>query len=63
MGSEVHGKERDIAKGEFIHIPVESAHRISNTGSESLTFIEVQQGEYFGEDDILRLEDDYGRIP
>ncbi len=55
------GVEQSIAKGAFIHIPVEGAHRISNSGKEPLTFIEVQQGDYFGEDDILRLEDDYGR--
>jgi mannose-6-phosphate isomerase len=33
-----------------------------NAGTENLVFIEVQTGEYFGEDDIERLEDDYGRI-
>jgi len=36
-------------------------HRIHNVGDEPLTFIEVQLGIYFGEDDIIRLEDDYGR--
>ncbi|HJO56129.1 MAG TPA: hypothetical protein QF423_05600 [Candidatus Scalindua sp.] len=39
----------------------EVAHRITNAGEEDLIFIEIQQGEYFGEDDIIRLEDDYGR--
>jgi mannose-6-phosphate isomerase len=34
-----------------------------NTGMEILAFIEVQTGGYFGEDDIERLEDDYGRVP
>ncbi len=57
------GKERRLSKGDSVHIPVEAAHRITNNGKEPLTFIEVQQGDYFGEDDILRLEDDYGRIP
>lgn len=37
------------------------AHRIENTGSVDLVFIEVQHGDYFGEDDIVRLEDDFGR--
>jgi len=36
-------------------------HRIENTGSEELIFIEVQLGIYFGEDDIVRIEDDFGR--
>ena len=36
-------------------------HRIQNTGEEKIVFIEIQTGEYFGEDDIERLEDDYGR--
>ena len=42
-------------------IPCGSVHRIENTGNVDLSFIEVQTGEYFGEDDIERLEDDYGR--
>ena len=37
------------------------AHRIENTGDESLVFIEVQLGSYFGEDDIVRIEDEFGR--
>ena len=36
-------------------------HRIENIGEENLVFIEIQTGDYFGEDDILRLQDDYGR--
>ena len=42
-------------------IPCGSVHRIENTGNVDLRFIEVQTGEYLGEDDIERLEDDYGR--
>jgi mannose-6-phosphate isomerase-like protein (cupin superfamily) len=43
-------------------VPVGAAHRIANTGTtQPLTFIEVQRGDYFGEDDIVRLDDDYGR--
>jgi mannose-6-phosphate isomerase len=44
-----------------VDIPQGSWHRITNTGSADLVFIEVQTGESFGEDDIERAEDDYGR--
>tara|TARA_B100001964_G_C14108357_1_gene542618 strand:+ start:153 stop:515 length:363 start_codon:yes stop_codon:yes gene_type:complete len=54
-------KEIHIEKGNTIDIAREVAHRITNAGEEDLIFIEIQQGEYFGEDDIIRLEDDYGR--
>jgi mannose-6-phosphate isomerase len=50
-----------IAAGEAIDIPVGSAHRVENPGNEVLIFIEVQRGNYLGEDDIVRLEDDFGR--
>lgn len=43
-------------------IPLGAAHRIENTGTEDLVFIEVQHGDYFGEDDIVRLHDDFGRV-
>jgi mannose-6-phosphate isomerase len=45
-----------------VDIPFGTVHRIENIGDEPLVFIEVQQGDYFGEDDILRLEDDFGRV-
>ena len=48
-------------KGESIRIPLGARHRIANESEEKLMFIEVQTGTYFGEDDIVRLEDDYGR--
>ena len=47
--------------GQAIDIPRGARHRIRNPGSEPLVFIEVQTGDYFGEDDIVRFEDDYGR--
>ena len=47
--------------GEAIYIPKGAKHRIWNTGDEDCIFIEVQTGTYFGEDDIVRLEDNYGR--
>ena len=39
-----------------------AAHRVQNTGPVPLVFVEVQRGDYFGEDDIVRLDDDYGRL-
>ncbi len=54
-------KEICLKKGETVDIPQEAAHRIANRENKQMTFIEIQQGEYFGEDDIVRLEDDYGR--
>jgi mannose-6-phosphate isomerase len=55
------GKDVDLSPGQFIDIPRGAPHRIANPGKALLTFIEIQQGDYFGEDDIVRLEDDYGR--
>jgi len=53
---------RSVKAGDYIFIPLESRHRIKNESqTENLTFIEVQTGTYFGEDDIVRLEDDFGR--
>ncbi len=45
-----------------IDIPVGAVHRLENTGVEPLVMIEVQHGAYLGEDDIVRFEDDFGRI-
>ena len=50
-----------MVAGAAIDIPTGAAHRIENPGDSPLVFIEVQHGEYFGEDDIVRLEDDFGR--
>lgn len=47
--------------GDTINIPVGGAHRVENPGDGEMVFVEVQTGDYFGEDDIRRLEDDYGR--
>jgi len=58
----LNDREIPLKKGESVDIPVGSAHRIENTGTEDLVFIEIQRGDYFGEDDIERLEDDFGRI-
>jgi len=55
------GREVELKTGAAIDIPVGSAHRIENPGDGPLIFIEVQRGDYLGEDDIVRLEDDFGR--
>jgi mannose-6-phosphate isomerase-like protein (cupin superfamily) len=55
------GEERVYVAGEVVKVPVGVAHRVENKQDEDLKFIEVQTGTYFGEDDIVRLEDDYGR--
>jgi glycosyltransferase involved in cell wall biosynthesis/mannose-6-phosphate isomerase-like protein (cupin superfamily) len=55
--------QRQIAvrPGETLDVPVGAAHRIENTGHQPLIFIEIQRGDYLGEDDIIRIEDDFGR--
>ena len=50
-----------VSAGESIKINKEAKHRILNSGDTPLVFIEVQTGTYFGEDDIVRIEDDYNR--
>ena len=55
------GKDVTLKTGETIDIPIGAAHRIQNPGDEPLVFIEIQRGAYLGEDDIQRLQDDYGR--
>ena len=47
--------------GETILIPQGAKHRVENRGMDDLVFIEVQHGSYFGEDDIVRIQDDYNR--
>lgn len=55
-------REINVSAGEAIDIAVGSAHRVENPGQELLVFIEVQRGSYLGEDDIVRLQDDFGRM-
>jgi mannose-6-phosphate isomerase len=55
------GVESPVSTGSSVDVPVGAAHRIANTGTVDLVFIEVQVGDYFGEDDIVRLDDDFGR--
>jgi len=56
------GREITLHKGQMVDIPCGAAHRLQNVCTTEAAFIEVQTGEYFGEDDIERLADDYGRL-
>ena len=48
-------------KGDVVQIPRGTKHRVENIGKQKLVFVEIQTGEYFGEDDIIRIQDDYKR--
>lgn len=50
-----------VKVGTVIRIPAESIHRMTNTGTKPLIFVEIQLGSYLGEDDIIRIQDDYNR--
>jgi len=66
----IHGKAKMtlddkqfiLSDGQSVDIPRGSFHRIENIGPDDLSFVEVQTGDYFGEDDIERIEDDFGRV-
>ncbi len=55
------GEEKILTPGQYVDIPIGAAHRVENPGQEKVIFIEVQRGGYLGEDDIVRLQDDFGR--
>ena len=55
------GERVPVEAGHSVDVPIGVAHRIENTGSTPLVLIEVQRGSYLGEDDIVRIEDDFGR--
>ena len=58
----LNGKEILVKNGQAVDIAAGTAHRVENPEpDEVLVFIETQTGTYFGEDDIERLEDDFGR--
>lgn len=57
----IEDKEIRVQAGSVIDVPVGATHRIANTGSEKLVFIEVACGEFLSEDDIVRIQDDYSR--
>lgn len=56
------GQRIVLEPGDAVDIPVGSAHRAANEGETPFVFIEIQRGSYLGEDDIVRLEDSYGRV-
>lgn len=57
----LEGKEHILDPGYAVDIPRETLHRIENIGKDLLSFIEVSMGGYIEEDDVIRVEDDYGR--
>ena len=58
----LNDREFLVKEGESVEIPLEAKHRVENPADELCVFIEVQRGDYLGEDDIERFEDDFGRI-
>jgi mannose-1-phosphate guanylyltransferase/mannose-6-phosphate isomerase len=58
----LNGAEKIVHENESIYIPIGAEHRLENPGKISLELIEVQTGSYLGEDDIIRIEDDYRRL-
>jgi mannose-6-phosphate isomerase len=57
----LNDQKKIYAINDYIYIPVEAVHRIENLSSTVVQIIEVQVGNYLGEDDIVRIEDTYGR--
>ena len=56
-----NGEDITLTAGQSVDLPLGAWHRFRNSGPDNTVFIEVQAGDYFGEDDIERSEDDYGR--
>ena len=57
----INGVVSSLSPCDSLDIPAGTLHRIANVGDNDVVFIEVQTGTYFGEDDIERVEDDFGR--
>lgn len=57
----INDEVKDFKPGQVVQIPQGAHHRIENKYDDPVVFIEVQYGTYFGEDDIVRIEDDYNR--
>ena len=57
----LNGKVEHVHENESIYLPIGSTHRLANPGKIDLELIEVQTGSYFGEDDIVRIDDVYNR--
>ncbi|MFH1261967.1 MAG: phosphomannose isomerase type II C-terminal cupin domain [Pseudomonadota bacterium] len=55
------GRSYEVASGQTVDIPIGTPHRIAGAGTEPLVFIEIWSGNSCDEEDIIRLEDDYGR--
>ena len=60
-GNLCHGDQQLIGENQSTYIPLGCRHRLTNPGRIPVELIEVQSGEYLGEDDIVRFEDRYGR--
>ena len=57
----IDGVESQVGPGDTVEFEVGVLHRLANTGTEEIIFVEVQTGTSFAEDDIERIEDDFGR--
>jgi mannose-6-phosphate isomerase-like protein (cupin superfamily) len=57
----LEGESLHLGAGDCARIPQNARHRVANPGREVLVILEIQTGTYFGEDDIERFDDDYGR--
>lgn len=57
----IDGEDKTLSAGSTVDFAIGVLHRIANIGSDEVIFVEVQTGTYFGEDDIERVEDDFGR--
>ncbi len=60
--AELDYKELKVGPGDSIDVPIGTKHRIASNSSDPLVFVEVQTGTSFAEEDIVRYEDDFGRI-
>jgi mannose-6-phosphate isomerase-like protein (cupin superfamily) len=58
----VNGKNKSLRAGSSLDIPKKAKHRVENSSDKNFIFIEVQTGEYCGDDDIERFKDKYGRV-
>jgi mannose-6-phosphate isomerase-like protein (cupin superfamily) len=57
----VNDSKKEYFPGSYIFIPLQAKHRLENFGADSVVLVEVQMGDYLGEDDIKRYDDIYGR--
>ena len=57
----INGAVKQVGPGDTIDFAIGVLHRIANIGTSEVVFVEVQTGTYFGEDDIERVDDDFGR--